>query len=153
VIAMLEICVVPSLLGEALPPELSPSATVCEAAHALVGSAEGAVALVDADGRLAALLTAEAFVRFVAGGGDAEATLAITLANAAADPLAADDSAFDALMLMTLRGASHLPVLTDDGRLIGVVSQQRLLAAAQAALDSCYRRIHGEVFGARYGEG
>jgi len=150
---MLELALVPDLTGEAPPVVLAASATVAEAARALAASGQPALALVDGEGRFAALLTAEAFVRFVAAGGDAEASPASGLAAASVDPLAADDSALDVLMLMARRGAVALPVLDDGGQLLGIVSRARVLAVAEAALQRAYQGLQSAVFGARGGEG
>jgi CBS domain-containing protein len=144
---MLALSVVPDLIGDTPPPVLAASSTVAQAARSLVASGERALALVDDDGRFVALITAETFVRFVAGGGDAEAHPAVSLAPRPVDTLAPDDSALDALTLMTRRGLSHLPVLNEDGRLIGILSQARVLDVAEAALDRVFGRVQREVFG------
>ncbi len=143
---MLTLSIVPDLLGDT-PPVLAASSTVAAAARSLVASGESALALVDGDGRFVGLITPEVFVRFVASGSDAETQPAVDLALRSLDPLAPGDSALDALTLMARRGFSHLPVLSEDGRPVGIVSQARVLAVAEAALDRVYRRLENDLLG------
>lgn len=142
---MLETLTVSDLVSQP-PLRLPASVSAGEAARALLAAGQGVAALCGEDGRLAGLITADAFVRLVADG-EGGATSARALATMPADSLHGEDSALDALTLMARRGVLHLPVVDADGRLVGIVSAPQLLAMAEAALAEVYRRREGQLFG------
>lgn len=133
-------------------PAVPAAAVLRDAAAALVAGGVGAVAVLGEDGRLQGLLSGDDIVGFLVAGEDLDETSAGDVVVGPVDPLSPEDTRFDALALMVLRGATHLPVL-DGERLVAIVSARQLLHAAYHELDRGYLRAQTEVFGVPVAEG
>ena len=106
---------------------LAPEATMREAVMVL--ARERGLAMVGADGRVAGVLTAGDLSRLAGQPGDFLATKVGSVMTAAPKTCCGDDLAAVAVGLMERHGIMALPVLTDDGRLEGVVHLHDLMRA------------------------
>lgn len=127
------------------PLVCKPSATVFEAARLMSARRENCVLVVDDDGGLAGIFTAKDLAFRIVGAG-LKPSVAIELIMTPTPICAyASDPASDALNLMVERGFRHLPVLDDDGRIVGVLDITRLYAQQMEKLErlhSLSMRLH-----------
>ncbi|MFO1128514.1 MAG: CBS domain-containing protein [Rhodospirillales bacterium] len=145
---MIRLTVVPDLIEgngiEAIPAAIG----LGEAARLWAAGGEGALAVVDAAGRLSGLIDATAIVRALAKDGPGALDRPVgTALQGAVDVLAPGDSGLDALELMRLRAVDHLPVADADGRLLGIVSRRRLCDLLHRCLEREFDRQAAGVFG------
>ncbi|HSC29353.1 MAG TPA: IMP dehydrogenase [Vicinamibacterales bacterium] len=106
------------------PYSISPSATLADAARLMSRSRVGTLVVVDAAHRLKGLLT-ERDLRFV-GGGDALVSERMTPVERLVvhkGPLAAED----AERIMVEHKVKKLPLVSDEGRLIGLITARDLI--------------------------
>lgn len=148
---MLESTLAADMTGERPVPSVSAAASLREAAAALVAGGLGAVAVNGESDRLLGLLSAGDIVGFLVAGEDFDETTAGDVV-VPADPLSPDDTHFDALSLMVVRGVSHLPVMAGN-RLVGIVSANQMLREAYRELEQGYMRAQRQVFGPQVTEG
>lgn len=127
---------------------------IAAAARQMRASASPALAVVRDDGTAVGLVTASDLLVALAGldgtdAGEADprALSVAALMRPIGDTLAPDDSMLDALELMCRRRADCLPVVADDGRLLGLVTTARLLAAVEAEVQALYLELHEHIFG------
>jgi CBS domain-containing protein len=105
------------------PLVLSGDATVREACRAMLECSCGSVLIVDDRRRVKGIFTGRDAVRLLATGkGDPDTPLA-KAGTRKPSTMAADGRAVDALRLMLQGGFRHVPVVSEDGELIGVVSR------------------------------
>jgi CBS domain-containing protein len=109
------------------PHVCGPDTTVVEAAVAMEGSDLGSLAVVE--GReLVGLVTERDIRRTVAEGID-PGTMVSSIMSDEPDTFDSDLDVWDAAAWMAESGYRHLPVVDDDGTLLGVVSIRDLLKA------------------------
>jgi len=110
--------------------EVAPEDTLGEVAERMTLKNVGAVAVKDS-GRLIGILTERDLLKAMAArvhSSEARVRQWMTV-----DPIttSADTDVDDAARVMLEHGFRHLPVLDDDGRVIGIVSLRRVVSAAQ----------------------
>lgn len=115
------------LVGDA-PFVCGPDTTVAEAAQAMEKSDLGSLAVVEGM-ELIGLITERDIRRSVAGGTDCSTTLVSAVMSADPDTFDPDLDVWDAAAWIAGSGYRHLPVVDDDGSLMGVVSIRDLMRA------------------------
>lgn len=118
-----------------------------------------------ADRRVAAVMVAEGralrgifterdvTVRVVAMGRDADTTKVAEVMTANPDVLGPDASALEALDLMETHRYRHLPVVADDGAILGMVSIRDLFGVVRAHLEDEIKTREAFMFGSSYSAG
>jgi IMP dehydrogenase len=122
------------------PHTIEPDATLAEAAASMLRSGIGTLVVVDADGKLAGLLT-ERDLRFVT-----DCTRRVRERMTPRDRLVlheGDVSLADAERLMVERKVKKLPLVDGDGRLLGLVTSRDLVR--QRRLPFATRDEHGRL--------
>jgi CBS domain-containing protein len=115
------------------PRALSPDATVAEAARMMKEEDVGLVPLVEGDRLVGTVTDRDIAIRVVAEGKDPQS---VSLREIASTDLATIDPQQDlaeALRLMAEHQVRRLPVVEEDGRLIGIVSQADVAVEAEPA--------------------
>ncbi|TCS63509.1 CBS domain-containing protein [Varunaivibrio sulfuroxidans] len=113
------------------------------------GSEAKVVILCDDAGKFQALATGEDVLRAVHDRNmDPRTTRLEAIISELGDVLTAGDSILDALDLMSLRPASHLVLVDDDRRPLGVLSQRQMLKTVKAYIDTQTRAVQTQLFGA-----
>ncbi len=126
--------IVPDLISDQTLTSLPPSATVREAARTMTERHIGAI-LVAEDGRLQGIFTErDVLSRVVATGLNPDKTVLSNVMSPDPDTAGPQDTALDVLQRMAERGYRHLPVVDDNGRLVGIVSIRDLYAAVNTEL-------------------
>ncbi len=118
-------------LGELLgsgPYACGPATTLVEAAAAMEESDLGSLAVVEGL-TLLGLVTERDLRRAIARGTDVHQTTVADVMGADPDTFDADLDVWDAAAWMAESDYRHLPVVDDDGTLLGVVSLRDLLKA------------------------
>ena len=105
-----------------------PDTTIADAARAMEGSDLGSMAVVEGM-QLLGLITERDIRRAVAEGIDLEKTLVSGVMSGDPDTFDPDLDVWDAAAWIAESGYRHLPVVDDDGSLMGVVSIRHLLTA------------------------
>ena len=102
---------------------ISPDSDVAQAARILAEHRIGALVAVEADGRLAGILSERDIVRGVGqGGAVCLSGLVRGLMTATVLTCTEDDTVESLMQTMTSRRIRHLPVVDGDGRLCGIVT-------------------------------
>lgn len=114
------------LVGDA-PYVCGPDTTLVEAAAAMEGSDLGSLAVVEGM-ELLGLVTERDIRRAVAAGTDLETAVSVVMSDEP-DTFDPDLDVWDAASWIAESGYRHLPVVEDDGSLLGVVSIRDLLKA------------------------
>lgn len=120
----------PMQLGELVgdgPYVCGPDTTLLEAANAMDGSDLGSLAVVEGL-ELLGLITERDIRRAVAAGTDLDTPVS-TVMSADPDTFDPELDVWDAASWIAESGYRHLPVVDDDGALLGVVSIRDLLKA------------------------
>ena len=114
--------------------EVAPEDTLGEVAERMTAVNVGAVVVKDF-GRLIGILTERDLLKAMAA--RVHTSEARVREWMTPDPITAtaDTDVENAARVMIEHGFRHLPVLSDDGRVAGVVSLRRVVAATQAAAD------------------
>lgn len=108
------------------PFSCGPDTTLSEAALAMAGSDLGSLAVVEGTALLG-LVTERDLRNAVARGMDLDATTVSEVMGAEPDTFDPDLDVWDAAAWIVESGYRHLPVVDDEGRLLGVVSLRDLL--------------------------
>lgn len=115
------------LIRDQQPLTMHRSATVAEACAAMHKRRVGAVLIVDEENALLGIFTGRDAVRCLAGGCDSASTMLSDVMTGAPVTIGAQQSAMDALRILSDSGFRHLPVC-EDGRVIGIISRYDLRA-------------------------
>ncbi|MHC8495082.1 CBS domain-containing protein [Thalassospira sp. SM2505] len=143
--------IVPGVVKEQSLATLNPADSVMDAVNLMSERKIGAVIIVDNSARLAGIFTERDLVnRVVAQGLDAATVPLSKVMTADPDTLAPNDSAMDALDLMSARRYRHLPVVDGD-TVIGMVSIRDLFNVVKAQLEEDVREREKFIFGSDYG--
>src|SRR5579884_1057138 len=105
------------------PRTIGSDATVVEAARVMRDADTGIVPIVDGDKVVATITDRDIAVRLVAEGGDARATKAVDVASRELVTIDPQQDLDEALRLMARHQVRRLPVVEEDGRLVGIVAQ------------------------------
>ncbi len=126
--------IVPDVVSDQTLTCLPPSASVREAVRTMTERHIGAI-LVAEDGRLQGIFTErDVLARVVATGLNPDKTVLSNVMSPDPDTAGPQDTALDVLQRMAERGYRHLPVVDDNGRLVGIVSIRDLYAAVNTEL-------------------
>ena len=128
------------------PVTASPDTTVREAAHRMWTRKVGAVVVVSGRGRPIGVLTdRDIAVKVVAQGGDPAVVRVGSLI--ARKPTVIHESAgiLDATKLLSRRGVRRLPVVSDSGKLVGIISLDDLLMLLGSELGHIASTLASEL--------
>jgi CBS domain-containing protein len=117
------------------PAALRPSGTVQEACRVMHSRRIGAVLVTDDQERLLGIFTGRDAVRVLAEARDPVHTSLQDVMTRNPDSLAPGKTAVEALRLMQDGGFRHVPVVTEAGKLVGVVSRYDFRGLEQDRLD------------------
>jgi CBS domain-containing protein len=105
------------------PRTLTTAASVVEAARVMREADVGIVPLVDGERLVGAITDRDIAVRVVAEGKDPESTKAIDVASQELVTIDPQQDLDEALRLMARHQVRRLPVVEEDGKLVGVVAE------------------------------
>ncbi|MAZ35413.1 MAG: CBS domain-containing protein [Thalassospira sp.] len=143
--------IVPGVVKEQSIATLNPADSVMDAVNMMTERKIGAVIIVDNSARLAGIFTERDLVnRVVAKGLDTASTPLKQVMTANPDTLGPDDTAMNALELMSARRYRHLPVI-DGETVVGMVSIRDLFNVVKAQLEEDLREREKFIFGSDYG--
>lgn len=123
------------ILRNQVPLTLPPEASVQEACKRMHARKVGAVLVVDASGGLLGIFTGRDAVHVLARAQDPTGTPLHQVMTKHPETLPPGCTAIEALRLMHDGGFRHVPVVRDDGVLIGVVSRGDFRGLEQDRLD------------------
>jgi CBS domain-containing protein len=106
---------------------IGPDASAAEAAQRMLDTGTNSILVVDADGRLSGLITATDFVSLVRRNDPEDETSVAAFMTRDVVTVGPDDTV-EELAEPTAHGYTHLPVTTDDGTVVGMVSTTDLTA-------------------------
>jgi citrate synthase len=106
-----------------------PSELISDASRRMKEHGVGSVVVVDSEFRPIGILTERDLVRFVASGGDSNATKVSEWMTESPGTVGPDEPVVQAFAELSAHGYRHFPVV-DDGRLIGVVSLRDMMRIA-----------------------
>ena len=107
---------------------LGPSASVHDAACAMTRANCGSLLIIDSAGAMQGIVTErDLMTRVLAKSLDANATLATQVMTRNPRCVGPDMKVADAVLIMTERGFRHLPVVDQNGRVLGVFSARDAL--------------------------
>ena len=123
------------------PAAISVEGTVADAIRMMLKQRVGAVAVLDAEQRVAGIFTErDVLRRFALSGHDPEKTRVSELMTTPVEMAIKQTTEAEALETMIERHYRHLPVVDDDGRLIGMLSIRHVL---EARVDELVRELEG----------
>ena len=116
---------------------LGPTANVHGAACAMTRANCGSVLIIDSAGTMQGILTErDLMTRVLAKGLDPNATLVTQVMTRNPQCIGPEVKVADAVLIMIERGFRHLPIVADDGRVLGVFSARDALPREMnAAVD------------------
>ena len=115
------------------PATLEPSSTVADAAKVMASEDVGPVPIVEGERLVGMVTDRDLVVRVIAEGRDPNSTTLGEIASSDLVTIQPDTELEEATRLMSQHQVRRLPVVEEDGRLIGVVAQADV---AQAGDDS-----------------
>jgi len=140
----------PDVIKDQQLVSLPPDATVSDAAI-LMAERRVAAVLVTENQKLTGIFTERDLAsRVVAQGRDPAATRLGEVMTANPDTLGPDARAIEALDLMERHHYRHLPVASEDGEVLGIVSIRDLFAVVRAQLEDEIRDREAFIFGSNY---
>ena len=107
----------------AKPKTIDRDATVVDAARVMRDADTGVVPIVDGEKIVATITDRDIAIRLVAEGGEARSTKAIDVASRELVTIDPQQDLDEALRLMARHQVRRLPVVEEDGRLVGIVAQ------------------------------
>ncbi len=120
-----------------------PDETVVEAARKMAENAVGSVVVVDDRGTLLGIVTErDIVVRVVARGLDPSKTLVGEIMTRNPVTIYDDASLSAAAELMRRKRVSHLPVINEEGRVVGMISRSDIVRLAPSLLEVLF--LHEE---------
>src|SRR4051794_2885489 len=121
------------------PATVSMRANVAEAIRTMLTRHVGAVTIVDAENRVAGIFTERDVLRKLSlSGRDPETTSVCEMMTTPVELATLATTLGEAIATMVERHYRHLPVIDDDGRLLGVVSIRHIL---QAKIDDLTQEL------------
>lgn len=128
---------------DALPPLLSPTTSVREAVSAMRSAGASALLAVDADGRIAGILTEQDVARRAAYVLPPDSPLSAAMTSPVRT-ISIDDYLYRAVARMHQLGLRHMPVVDAEGRPMGMLGLAAALAAASGRLLAQMERLTGD---------
>ncbi len=145
--------IVPDIVNEQELCLLAPSDTVSAAVDLMTERKIGAV-LIAEGGKLAGIFTErDVLHRVVKSRRDLEQTPLSEVMTANPQCVAPSDQALAALQIMSEKGFRHLPVVTQEGEIVGIVSIRDLYGAVLSELEEDVRQRDQMIFDTGYGVG
>jgi CBS domain-containing protein len=121
------------------PPQVRVEDTVAEAIRIMLRQRVGAVGVVDSEGRVAGIFTErDVLSRLALSGQDPEKTPVCDLMTTPVEMATLTTTINEALGTMMERHYRHLPIVSDEGKLLGMLSIRNLL---EARLGDLTRRL------------
>jgi len=120
--------------------------TVASAVKTMVERNIGSVVIVDAEMRVQGIVTERDILRFVADGLDPKATPLSSVMSTQMKTARLDDDDMEWLQHMSQARFRHLPIVDDNGRLIGLLSQGDFIAQTWQDLLVLIRKKTEETF-------
>ena len=109
---------------------ISPESSVADAVQRMLDSRAGAIAVVDSDKRVAGIFTERDVLSKVALSGRSPASIPLKEVMTTPVEMATQATTLaEALKVMLERHYRHLPVIDDDGRILGMLSIRHVLHA------------------------
>lgn len=128
--------IIPGIVSEQEIIALNKTASVHDAVQAMSTHNIAAIAVTNGDNQLIGIVSERDMThRVLACGLNPQATRLADVMTENPVTLRANDNALDAVELMLVRNFRHLPVVTDDGKVIAMVSMRDLLKAALIDLN------------------
>jgi len=116
------------------PRTVSPDATAVDAARLMRDEDTGIAPIVDGDGRLAGVVTdRDVALRIVAEGKDPGSTRVADIASQNVVTVDPQQDVDEALRLMAEHQVRRLPVVEEDGKLVGILAQADVARHVDAA--------------------
>jgi CBS domain-containing protein len=123
------------------PAAISVEGTVAEAIRMMLKQHVGAAAVLDSEKRVAGIFTErDVLSRFALSGRDPEKTSVLDLMTTPVEMATEQTTEAEALATMIERHYRHLPVVDDNGRLLGMLSIRHLL---EARVDELVHELEG----------
>ena len=143
----MHLTIVPDVVKSQDVFDLPANATALQAARHMVDRDTAAVLVLDASRHLIGIVTERDLARRVLAQGRDPATTSLeAIMTRNPDTLSPQDSALDALELMSVRRYRHLPVVDGD-KVVGMVSIRDLYATVKARLEEDIRETEAFAFG------
>lgn len=108
-------------------PTISPTATVLDAARAMERSRGGAAAVVDGERLVGIISERDVLLRVVAAERDPRKTTVQDVMTSSVETLGPDAGTSEALELMISRHIRHLPLINQEGKVVGLLALRSLL--------------------------
>jgi CBS domain-containing protein len=136
------------------PPHVSVEASVADAIRTMLDQHVGAVGVVDREGRIAGIFTERDVLRKLSlGGREPAATPVREVMTTPVEMATLVTTPVEALATMLERHYRHLPVVGDDGKLLGMLSIRNVLAAKIDDLTRRLDRAEGQARPSHTGQG
>lgn len=121
-----------------------PDETIVDAARKMAENKIGSVIVVDDTGTIIGIVTEGDIVRrVVARGLDPSQTIVETIMTRNPVTIYEDASLSDASELMKRKGIGHLPVVNENGRLVGIITRSDIVRIAPSLISVLYLREAG----------
>lgn len=128
--------IIPGVVREQEIIALSQTSSIHDAVQAMSTHNIAAIAVTNGDGKLVGIVSERDMThRVLACGLNPQATPLADVMTENPEALHPDDRCLDAIELMLERNFRHLPVITDEGKVIAMVSMRDLLVAALQELN------------------
>ena len=148
---MQQLQIIPDIIHNQTIAGLSAERPVLEGAKLMAEKNVAAIVVISDDGKLSGIVTERDLTqRVLAKGLDPDKTTIGDIMTKDPDTLSPEDSALDALELMSVRKYRHLPVV-ENGEVVGMVSIRDLYSAVKKGLEADIKETEAFVFGDRYG--
>lgn len=144
--------IVPDIVSGQDLSTFAPSDPVSIAIEAMTERKIGAV-LITEDGKLKGIFTERDVLHRLVKANLGHDTPLSEVMTANPESVRPDDHALIALQKMSERGFRHLPVVTDAGEIVGILSIRDLYGAVLAELEEDVRRRDQMIFDTGYGAG
>jgi len=115
------------------PTTVGPTNTAAEAAQIMKSEDVGSLPIVESDGLLGVITDRDIAIRVVAEGRDPDTTVG-EIASKDVVTVGPEQSLEDAARLMAEHQLRRLPVVEEDGRLVGILAQADIAQAGHDAL-------------------
>lgn len=124
------------------PATVSAMATVEEAVNKMLDKDVGAVAVIDEQGVVAGMFTErDVLAKFALSGRDAAATPVRELMSPMVEMATEETTPAEAFKVMLERHYRHLPIVDDQGKVLGILSIRNIL---EARIDDLLARLESK---------
>lgn len=139
--------IIPGVVREQDIIALSQTSSIHDAVQAMSTHNIAAIAVTDGNGQLVGIMSERDMThRVLACGLNPQATPLADVMTENPEALHPNDTCMDAIELMLERNFRHMPVITDEGKVIAMVSMRDLLVAAIEELNAETDAARDEAF-------